>query len=270
MNPGWRQLPLGTGPAERDLAWGAALLGAIDTEPRPALRWYEAREPALVIGSGQRIADIDAAACAAAGIRVHRRASGGTAVLFVPGLIMQDIALPRAHPLYVDDVSESYRWLGAVWATTLAALGVPAEPVSVAAARADTQANDALLRRACFGGLSPYEVRRRQGALLQVGLYTRWPGRELADLLTLPAAERGALVERLAARVAGLDELVAAPPGLAAVAAAFAAALAQHQGAALEPTEWGEADLAAAEDARPRFAPLSLDAGATVGPPPAS
>lgn len=283
MSHRWRELPAGVGPAERDLAWGPALLAGIEAEARPALRWYVAREPALVLGSGQRLADIDAAACAAAGVRVHRRASGGTAVLFAPGLIMQDIALPRAHPLYLDDVSESYCWLGGVWAEALAALGVAAEPVGVSAARADTQANDPLLRRACFGGLSPYEVlaggrklvgfsqmRRRQGALLQVGLYTRWPGRELAALLALPDAERADLAERLAARVAGLDELLAAPPGPPALAAAFAAALARRHGAELEPAAWGPAELAAAAEAAPRFAPLELGAGATAGPPPAS
>jgi len=277
----WRLLPASAGPAGPALAHGAALLAGLEAEPAPAVRWYAAREPALVLGSGQKLADIDAAACARAGVPVHRRASGGTAVLFVPGLIMQDIALPRGHPLYIDDVSESYRWLGAVWAEALAALGVPAELVAVQAARADARAADPLLRRACFGGLSPFEVlaggrklvgfsqvRRRQGALLQIGVYPRWPGRELADLLALPAAERADLAARLAGRVVGLDELLPAPPSLEQVVGAFAAALARRHGVALAPADWSGAEREAAAAAMPRFAPLDL--AATAGPPPSS
>lgn len=279
MSRSWRLLPTSAAPAELELASGAALLAGLEEHGRPALRWYAAREPALILGSGQKLSDIDAAACASAGVQVHRRASGGTAVLFMPGFLMQDIALPRADPLYLDDVSESYRWLGAVWADALDALGVPAEPVSVAAARADSQATDALVRRACFGGISPYEVmtggrklvgfsqvRRRQGALLQVGVYSHWPGRALAELLALDESERADLVRRLDARVCGLGELLADLPDLERIAAAFAAALARRHGIDLAPATWSAAELEARAAALPRFAPLSLDTGATAGP----
>lgn len=279
MSRSWRLLPTSAAPAELELASGAALLAGLEEHGRPALRWYAAREPALILGSGQKLSDIDAAACASAGVQVHRRASGGTAVLFMPGFLMQDIALPRADPLYLDDVSESYRWLGAVWADALDALGVPAEPVSVAAARADSQATDALVRRACFGGISPYEVmtggrklvgfsqvRRRQGALLQVGVYSHWPGRALAELLALDESERADLVRRLDARVCGLGELLADLPDLERIAAAFATALARRHGIDLAPATWSAAELEARAAALPRFAPLSLDTGATAGP----
>lgn len=279
MSRSWRLLPTSAAPAELELASGAALLAGLEEHGRPALRWYAAREPALILGSGQKLSDIDAAACASAGVQVHRRASGGTAVLFMPGFLMQDIALPRADPLYLDDVSESYRWLGAVWTDALDALGVPAEPVSVAAARADSQATDALVRRACFGGISPYEVmtggrklvgfsqvRRRQGALLQVGVYSHWPGRALAELLALDESERADLVRRLDARVCGLGELLADLPDLERIAAAFAAALARRHGIDLAPATWSAAELEARAAALPRFAPLSLDTGATAGP----
>lgn len=279
MSRSWRLLPTSAAPAELELASGAALLAGLEEHGRPALRWYAAREPALILGSGQKLSDIDAAACASAGVQVHRRASGGTAVLFMPGFLMQDIALPRADPLYLDDVSESYRWLGAVWTDALDALGVPAEPVSVAAARADSQATDALVRRACFGGISPYEVmtggrklvgfsqvRRRQGALLQVGVYSHWPGRALAELLALDESERADLVRRLDARVCGLGELLADLPDLERIAAAFATALARRHGIDLAPATWSAAELEARAAALPRFAPLSLDTGATAGP----
>lgn len=277
----WRLLPYSEARADEELALAEGLLAGLEETGRPAVRWYGARSLALVIGSGQRPHEVDGAAVAAAGAMLHRRASGGTAVLFVPGFLMQDIALPPDHRLYRSDVSESYAWLGEVWVEALRALGVEARPVEVPEARADTREADARVRRACFGGRSPYEVladgrklvgfsqiRRRPGALFQVGLYARWPGRELAALLRLPPDEREATAAALAGRVAGLDELLAAPPPPEAIMGAFAEALARRLGVALEPDAWRPAELAAAEAARARYAPL--DPAATLPPPPAS
>jgi lipoate-protein ligase A len=218
---------------------------------------------------------------AAAGATLHKRGSGGTAVLFAPGFLMQDIALPAAHPLRRDDVSESYRWLGELWAEALGALGVATELIAIPTARADSAAADPLVRRACFGGRSPYEllaggrklvgfsqIRRRQGALFQVGLYARWPGPELARLLRLSGDEREALAAALAARVVGLDELLPAPPEPAALQAAFARALRRRHGVALEPAGWRDDELAAAAAALPRYGPI--DPGATIALAPAS
>jgi lipoate-protein ligase A len=269
----WRLLPHSAGAAQRELAAAEALLAGLQAMPRAALRWYESPVPALVIGSGQKLQEIDGAACAAAGVSLHRRASGGTAVLFVPGLLMQDIVLPPGHPLAIADVSESYRWLGEVWAEALAGVGVAAAPLGVAESREDSRAVDALLRRACFGGRSPYEllaggrklvgfsqVRRRHGVLFQVGVYRRWPGAELAGLLRLDSGEAAALTAGLAARVAGLDELQAAPPAPAALMAAFAAALMARHGAHLAPDSWRGDELAARQAAIVRYAPLALAA----------
>lgn len=277
----WRLLPYSAGRADEELAAAEALLAGLADEPAPAVRWYGAAGLALVIGSGQRPTDVDGAALAAAGGTLHKRASGGTAVLFTPGFLMQDIALPAGHPLRREDVSESYAWLGAVWAEALGELGVAAELVSIPAARADGGATDPLLRRACFGGRSPYEVlaggrklvgfsqiRRRPGALLQVGVYTRWPGRELAALLRLADAERPALAEALAARVAGLDELLPAPPPPGAIMGAFARALARRHGVALAPSGWRPGEDEARRAALARYAPI--DPAATMPPTPSS
>jgi lipoate-protein ligase A len=275
----WRLLPHSAGAAQSELAAAEALLAGLQAAAQAALRWYESSGPALVIGSGQKLQEVDGAACAAAGVSLHRRASGGTAVLFVPGLLMQDIVLPPGHPLAIADVSESYRWLGEVWAEALAGMGVAAAPIGVAEAREDSRAVDALLRRACFGGRSPYEplaggrklvgfsqVRRRHGVLFQVGLYTRWPGAELAGLLRLGAGEAEALAARLATRVVGLGELLAAPPAPADLMAGFAAALEARHGAGLAPEGWREDELDAMQAATPRYAPLH----ATESPHPAS
>jgi lipoate-protein ligase A len=273
----WRLLPYSAGPAAHELAAGDAMLAGLAQEPRAALRWYGAAGLALVLGSGQRPSDADGAALAAAGATLHKRASGGTAVLFAPGLIMQDIALPATHPLRRDDVSESYSWLGQTWVDALAALGVAADLVDIPAARADGSSAGPLVRRACFGGRSPYEVlaggrklvgfsqiRRRQGALFQVGVYTRWPGRELAQLLRAADDERAALTAALAGRVAGLDELLPVPPAPAALAAAFAEALRRRHGVELAPAGWQPAEQAALAAALPRYEPI--EQAATMPP----
>lgn len=266
----WRILPYSEDPPEVELAAAEALLAGLSHAPRPALRWYGARQPAMVIGSGQRLADVDQPALAATGVTLHRRASGGAAVLFAPGFLMQDIALPADHPLYQQDVSESYRWLGEVWVAALRELGIAARLVSIPEARADARTLDPLVRLVCFGGRSPYEVlagerkvtgfsqiRRRPGALLQAGLYTRWPGRELAALLRLPPADRQRLATLLDGRVAGLADLLPEPPPLERIVAAFARALADRYGVVLAPADWREDELALAAAARARYAPIS-------------
>ncbi|RRR67394.1 MAG: ligase [Candidatus Viridilinea halotolerans] len=223
---------------------------------------------ALIIGSGQRLHELDGAALQAAGVTLHRRASGGTAVLFAPGMLMQDVALPVGHPLYRSDVTASYAWLGAVWLEALTHVGLTdLSLVSVAAARSDGQQADPLVRRACFGGRSPYEVlaggrklvgfaqvRRRAGALFQVGLYATWPGAQLVDLLALSQEERVATVDALATRVVGLHELTPTPPPHAALMDAFAAALAQRHGVVLEATPWMPSEEVATQAALDRFA----------------
>ncbi|NTW04392.1 MAG: ligase [Oscillochloris sp.] len=265
----WRLLPPSAGAAQEALAAAEALLAGLQTVPQAALRWYESPGPALVIGAGQKLTEVDLDACAAAGVSLHRRASGGTAVLFVPGLLMQDIVLPPTHPLAISDVSESYRWLGEVWAAALTALRIPAMPIGVLDARADTRTLDPLLRRACFAGRSPYEilaagrklvgfsqVRRRHGVLLQVGIYTRWPGEELTQLLHLTPDEAVALVTSMADRVAGLTDLLATAPALPTIMRAFAENLAARCAVHLEPVAWRDDELAAFQFALPRYAPL--------------
>lgn len=266
--PAWRLLPYSDDPADVALARAEGLLAGVASHGRPALRWYGAAHTALVLGSGQRLTELDLQALQTAGVPLHRRASGGTAVLFVPGFLMQDIALPLAHPLYEYDVTASYAWLGAVWMATLAALGFSElSLVSIAAARTDAQQSDPLVRRACFGGRSPYEilaggrklvgfsqVRRRMGALFQVGLYHHWPGAELVALLRLSPAERTATRAALAARVAGLADTHPKPPCHRLIMATFATTLAQRHHIALEATPWSPEEQGTTQAALGRYA----------------
>jgi lipoate-protein ligase A len=161
-------------------------------------------ETALVLGSAQPEDTVDLAACAGDGVRVLRRGSGGGAVLCDPGLLEVDVALPAGHPLLVDDVSESYRFLGEAWRDALAELGVDGRLVAVDEARTATEARRAASRVACYAGLSPYEVvdgdgaklvgfcqrRRRGAALYQCGLAC---GRDPGDVARYVQVDRAAL-----------------------------------------------------------------------------
>jgi lipoate-protein ligase A len=251
-----RRLPWSVGPADAELAGGPALLAGVEQTGAPALRWYSMCPHALIVGSSQRLDEIDQAACAAAGLRIHRRRSGGGAVLSAD-MLMLDLALPHAHPLFLDDVTESYRWIGEVWTAALRELGIDAQAATVGAARADAQTLGPLLRRVCFGGLSPYEVvvgrrklvglaqaRRRAGALYQAGIYLRWAPRRTAGLMAAAPGERAELERQLEARVAGLEELCDTPAA-SVVIAAFEAALTQLAGLAPADDNWSDGEVAA-------------------------
>jgi len=269
----WRLLPPVHGDPASELAAGTAMLAGLVTTHQPALRWYTAGpQPALVIGSGQKLSEVDQLALRQQGVTLHRRASGGTAVLFVPGFLMQDIALPLDHPLAHPDVSESYRWLGEVWQATLMQFGIDTRIIDIATARADRQLLDPLTARACFGGRSPYEllvndrklvgfaqVRRREGMLFQVGVYTHWPGQQLSTLLAILPAERQLFIERLAGRVTDLATVCASPPDLHRLATAFATVLQQRYDVHIAASDWTTEELKVMAAVQSRFLPLPLE-----------
>jgi lipoate-protein ligase A len=249
-------LPLDTGDAAAQDAWATALMAGAAPLPHPILRWYIAERPALIRGVFQSPEEINAAACARHGIPIIRRRSGGTAVLVGPRFLSLDIALPPGHPLAPPDVTTAYRWLGEAWLTTLRGLGVrdarlvpveevrahPYQPVRHPVPGAPVS-DEALVRRACFGALSPYEVavgprklvglsqvRRRPGVLFQVGLPLVWEADLLAELLAHNAPEQARLQTLLRARALGLADVLDPLPLAAEVIAAFEAVLAADWG----------------------------------------
>jgi len=59
------------------------------------VRVWMAAEPAIVLGSSSQIdEEVDAGACAAAGVRVVRRPSGGATVVLGPGCLMWSVITP--------------------------------------------------------------------------------------------------------------------------------------------------------------------------------
>jgi lipoate-protein ligase A len=190
--------------------------------PRRRVQVLEVDRPALVLGSTQPAAHVDAAAAAAAGIEVVRRRSGGGAVLLEPGgAVWVDVVVPPGDPLWHDDVGRAAHWLGDAWVAALAGLGVAARAHHGGLVR--TPWSD----RVCFAGLGPGEVqvagrkvvgisqrRTRAGARFQCAALRSWDAATVVGLLALTAEERAAAGADLQDVACGLDV-----PGPALVAA---------------------------------------------------
>jgi lipoate-protein ligase A len=153
---------------------------------------------ALVLGSTQRddIVATDAAARRRVDV-VHRRTGGG-AVFLSPGEhVWLDVVIPAGDPLWLDDVSRAFDWLGRVWVEALREVGVK----SVVANQTEV-CHSILGRLICFAGLGFGEVsgpdgkivgisqrRTRHGAWFQCAVMGRWEIGAYATLLA-PGLER--------------------------------------------------------------------------------
>jgi lipoate---protein ligase len=211
----WQLLPPSSVTAEVAVQRGMALLDGAAAGDPVTVAWWAVEADTLVLGRGSRIAE-DPAACRRAGVPVVRRASGGGPVLWGPGLLALDVVVPKGHPLYADDVVDSYRWLGEALATAIRALGLDATAVSPAVARA---ADRSMGEFACYASLSAWEVtvagrkivglsqvRRRGGLLLQAGIVLSAQVETLPGLLALDAETRALVTAALATRATCLAD----------------------------------------------------------------
>lgn len=228
------------------MALPVALLERMTPEGRPVACWSAVRDRMLVLGRAARDPDLNGAAVAAHGVTVVHRRSGGGPVLWDRDLLSLDVVLPAGHPLAPQDVTRAYRWLGEALGEALRGLGLDCAAVDLERARtlqARTDGVSVRAGRACFGGVSPYEVlatdgrkvvglsqaRRRGGTLFQCGVLLRFDAVRLAELLEPDPDERRALAEALRARVAGLREWLP-DVGAGDVVAAVEAAVARVHG----------------------------------------
>ena len=93
-------------PPERGLALDEALARA--GLPDPVIAVWRAT-PAVIVGRFQRPDwEIDPAACAARGVRVWRRFTGGGTVYLDPGVVCAALILPASHPGGRAGVPEMY------------------------------------------------------------------------------------------------------------------------------------------------------------------
>jgi lipoate-protein ligase A len=200
----------------------------VDDDPVPEVWVFEVERAAIVLGSTQRPKLLDERACAAAGVEVVRRRSGGGVVLLEPGAVVWfDVVAPagllRAHGVG-DDVGASMVWLGQHVAAALGDLGVRGVSVHRGA-----MACSNWCPLVCFAGLGPGEVERdgvklvglsqrrtRAGARFQCAVHERWspdrlvallagelPAGDLPAVATLPTEVARALPEAVAATLPG-------------------------------------------------------------------
>lgn len=154
--------------------------------------------PAVVLGSTQDPATVDATRAAAAGIDIVRRPTGGGAVWVAPGAqVWLDLWIPRTDELWDADVVHAATWLGLTWATALTNLG--AGPARV---HRGPSTRSMWAKLVCFAGVGPGEVtiggakvvglaqrRSRYGARFHAAAPLEWDPTALLAVLDAPPAD---------------------------------------------------------------------------------
>ncbi|HEY1016021.1 MAG TPA: lipoate--protein ligase family protein [Herpetosiphonaceae bacterium] len=218
----------------------------------PTLRFYRWQPACLSLGYFQRLErDADQAACAAEGVAIVRRPTGGRAILH-DREVTYSLAAPAGTPGLGGRILDSYRTISAALLAGLRALGLAAEWAAQAASGADHSA-------ACFDTPGDFEIvaggrkllgsaqTRTGGAVLQHGtLLLSADAARLHRLLRLPPDLSS---DALAARMVALDELLPAPSWDDAVAALIAG-FEQSWGLAFAPGEPTAAEWALAAELR--------------------
>lgn len=251
MSETWRLLPYHFGSTAFHFALSDALARHVTL---PTVWWHSTESPTVILGPTQTSDDLAPASRSVEAVRVVKRHAGGTAVFATRAVLGLDVALPESHRLAVPDIVEAYRWIGQIWVDATTALGAQAHLVSIQEARdarKPTGLYADLVRRACFGSLSPYEVavgqrklvglaqvRRRGGVLLQAGLHLELDAEGMARLLHGEA--RPEFVRALQTAAIGLVEATGARYEHQAVIDSFHQALEERQAVILRPGSWTE------------------------------
>ena len=185
---------------------------AIRTLERRAVFLRGVDRPTLVLGSTQDVGIVDTEALIRHGVELVRRRSGGGAVLLEPErVVWVDTWVPRADPLWSDDVTRSGYWVGSWWAESL---GTPDLEVHQGPP-IPSRWSDLV----CFAGVAAGEVvqrgrkvvgiaqwRSRSGALTHSLAYVGIEWDRMTELLEL-GSERADASRELAASTAMLGEL---------------------------------------------------------------
>lgn len=221
----WRLLVDGQAGGATNMAVDEAILEAVVTgDSPPTLRFYGWSPPCLSLGRSQPLSDVDLAACAAGGVDVVRRPSGGRAILHTDELTYS-VALPASDPRAGSGVIDGYRRLSEGLLAGLERLGA-------AATQAEHRSELAGLSAVCFETPSQYEITvaglklvgsaqwRARGGVLQHGtLPLHGDLGRIVAYLALDEAARGQEHACLCARATTLQQVVGRPVPFAQAAA---------------------------------------------------
>jgi lipoate-protein ligase A len=171
-------------PAE-NLAADEALLDWCETHPGPEiLAFWEPREPFVVVGYANKIArEVDLAACAAAGIPVFRRCSGGGTVVQLPGGLNYSLILRIRADGPLAGITSANGFIMETNRAALAAL-LPDHPAGAVSVRGHT---DLCLGQRKFAGNS--QRRRRHYLLFHGTLLLDCDLQRISQLLPMPSLE---------------------------------------------------------------------------------
>jgi lipoate-protein ligase A len=246
----WRLIVDAPARGAWNMAVDEALAEAVDAGASPpVLRLYRWAPPCLSLGFAQAYEAADAAFCAAHGIDVVRRPTGGRAVLHHLELTYS-VCAPLGRGPFTRDLQATYGTICLALVAGLRRLGVPAE-LSGAPGGGMIKPTEAI---PCFSGSAAGEVvargrklvgsamRRVGDSILQHGsLLEGWDGTMQAGALGLPDDHE------LRPAVVTLADLLGAPPAPAPLAEAIAAGFAEVLVPSFTSSRLTEAESARAE-----------------------
>lgn len=254
----WRLLITPPCSGAENMAIDQALLDRYASAACPTLRFYRWSPACVSLGYAQRLErDVDSAACAARGIDVVRRPTGGRAILHDQE-VTYALVVAQDHPQFKHgSVVQSYRAISAALCAGLTRLGVRVELAPRPARHVGKSA-------ACFDLPGDYEITaqgrkllgsaqaRQQGGLLQHGTLLLHADVELlAAVLRLPESLPAAA---LAQRMIALDEVLGYVPTFDSVVESLIRGFEETWSIALVPGELTPEEQArVAELVRDRF-----------------
>jgi lipoate-protein ligase A len=241
----FRLLRTGFNNAYFNMGLDEAILGSVEEgKSLPTLRLYGWKPAAISIGYFQGMREeIDVEACAAQGVDIVRRITGGGAV-FHDSELTYSLAIPEGHRLAPRSIQDSYHMLCDGIVQGLARLGIRAEFAPI---------NDIV-----SGGkkVSGNAQTRKRGCLLQHGtILLEVDVEKMFSLLKVPKEKAlGKMIEDVKARVTSVSALLGRPVGFGEAEAAILAGFVSSLGIECLPEEASAEELSAAQNlARDRF-----------------
>lgn len=246
----WRLLLDGAARGAWNMAVDEALVEAVEVGASPpVLRLYRWSSPCLSLGASQPFAVVDAEFCAAHGVDVVRRPTGGRAVLHHHELTYL-VAAPLGHPPLGRELQGVYTSICRALVAGLRRLGVDARLAAGMAGQPLIRPTQAI---PCFVGPAPGEIvvgerklvgsamRRVGNSILQHGsILLDWDGGLQAGALALPDEKE------LRVTVVTLADVLGSLPPEEKLAAALLAGFSEVLGVEFEAAVLSPAEAARA------------------------